>query len=134
MNMILRDTQVQTEVIQALRLALSGIDVTADPSIPPAGRYVRVDGWSPMDDDLYKNTETTTHFFFVHVFDAPPGGTKSLRWARETLAAADQAIMAANIVGGTARRQEAQVLFEPSNAEGVFDAHGFIRYRVQLGA
>lgn len=129
-----RDTQIQADVITALRAALPGVHVSADVSKPANGRYVRVDGFNLLDDDMYKNAETSTHFFFVHVFDAPPGGTNSLLWTRQTMAVADHAVRQATLAGGKARRQEAQVLFEPATAEKVFDAHGFIRYRVQLGA
>lgn len=132
--MIDRDLRVQADVIAALRAAITGIPVTADVSVPANGRYVRVDSFSAVDDDLYKRETTSTHSFIVHVFDAPPGGTTSLLWVRQTLAVADTAIVSAILSGGRARRQEAQALLEPKAAEGVFDAHGFIRYTVQIGA
>lgn len=132
--MMERGKQVQATVIGALEPALSPLTVTAGPSLSVGARYVRVDSFLLRDDDQYRNAETSTHEFVVHVFDAPEGGTRSLSWAWDTLAAVDSVLTGLTVSGGTVRRQEAQCLFEPKATEGVFDAHGFIRYRVQIGA
>lgn len=128
-----RDGQIQTELFAALTSALVGITVTAEPTVP-GERFVRIDSFSALDNELYKSSEATTHSFTVHVFDQPDGGALSLVWVRQTLSLIDQVVMSASLAGGRARRQEAQALFEPTAAEGVNDAHGFIRYSVQIGA
>lgn len=128
-----RDNQVQTALFAVLEAALPGITVTAEPTVP-GERFVRIDSFIAVDNELYKSSEATTHSFTVHVFDQPDGGALTLTWVRQTLSAIDQAVMSASLAGGRARRQEAQALFEPTSAEGVNDAHGFIRYSVQIGA
>lgn len=128
-----RDDEIQSALYNTLTSANLGVPVTTEPTAVQ-DRYVRIDSFTALDDDIYKNRETTTHSFTVHVFDAPDGGAKSFRWVRQMLGAIDTVIRASALAGGSARRQDFQVLFEPTTAEGVFDAHGFIRYSVQIGA
>lgn len=132
--MLLRQQQIEIEVIAALRAAMPSLQIDTFGLKPASGRFMRLDSFNVLDDDLYKDYETTTHNFTMHAFDAPPGGTRSLKWVEETLARADDVVRSATLAGGRARRQDAQVLFEPTSAEGVSDAHGFIRYSVQIGA
>lgn len=128
-----RDSQVHTEIFQRLQDPILSVPVTTEPTVHH-NQYVRIDAFTALDNELYKTSETSTHSFTIHAFDAPDGGSKSLTWVRETMAVVDQLIRGAKIAGGLARRQEVQFLFEPTTAEGVFDAHGFIRYSVQIGA
>lgn len=127
-----RAIDVQTAVLAHLGAALDPIQVTAEPTGEP--RYVRVDSFTAVNDEQYRNHESSTHRFSVNAFDSPEGGTRSLAWVWNALRAANAAMKSLRIEGVEVVAEDAQAWLNPAAAEGVFNAQGFIRYRVQLGA
>lgn len=131
--MIQRAIHVQTEVHAALSAALAPIPVTTAPT--GAARHVRVEGLTVNHDEIYKNAEPATLRFSVNTFDSPEGGTRSLAWTWNTLAAINEVLSKRRLTaGGTVVAEDAQAWFDPQQTEGVFTAHGYTRYRVQIGA
>lgn len=130
--MIDRAIAVQTEIHARLSAALSPLPVTTAPT--GATRYVRIEGFTANNDEIYKDAESSTHRFSVNAFDALEGGTRSLAWVWNTLAAANTALSGFEVAGSKLVAEDTQAWFDPKTTEGVFNAQGFIRYRVQLGA
>lgn len=114
--------------------AVAPVPVLGGPQAARAPRWVRIDGMSYVNDELYRNADSATYRFFVHVFDAPEGGTNSLEWAMVTLNDIQLVLAGQRVAGGLLVLEDVQAVFDPKATEGVFDAHAFARFRVQIGA
>lgn len=123
---------LQEEVYAAVAVAVAPVPVTSAPQ--KLSRYVRIDGWTLVNPEIYRNREMANHAFFIHVFDAPAGGTSSLKWTKSLMSSIHGALkgLSSERLRGLVM-EEAQATFEPRQDEN-HDAHGFMRYRVQLGA
>lgn len=122
---------VLADIIGVLTARFPDLPVETAPNMSGA-RYIRLDGLGFVDDLLYKGQQSGTHRVFLHVIDK---GTESLAWVLQTMAQADHALKEATIAGASRALQSesGEALFEPQTDES-FDAHGIIRYRLQLGA
>lgn len=128
---MLDDWNLQQELFSAISAAVTPVPVTSAPK--KYERYVRMDGWSVLNDELYRNQDTRTHRFFVHVFDAPNGGTESLAWTKSLMGLIEAALKGfTSTLGRGLVMEEAQATFEPRTDEN-HNAHGFLRYRIQIG-
>lgn len=89
---VARFADLRVAVYQALDAAFPDVEVMSAPSVSPPARYVRIDGFTVDDDETFRNRERGRHGFMVHIFDAPEGGTQSLRWVAQGMATAAAAL------------------------------------------
>lgn len=128
--MIAAGNTIQETLFNVIGTAVS-VPVAAAPL--SAEKYIRLDSFTIANDELYKEEESGTHRFTVHAFDSPAGGALSFLWVRNALATVHQTIRSTRINGfGSFVLEDSQFVFDPLPGEGL-SAHGFSRYRVQIG-
>lgn len=125
--------ELQADVYSRLVAALDVPVHTDVPSNPPA-RYCRIDGFTVAGEETYRNQERGRHGFTVHLFDAPAGGTSSLKWVRQQSTVAHAALNRTRLDGASRglRMEAASATFDPTE-QGDQDAHAFVRYTTTIG-
>lgn len=126
-------TALLVEVMTRIRSVVTVPVEMAPPKSPP-DRYVRIDGLSALDLELYRDAPFFDHSFMVHAFDAPAGGTTSLAWVIQTIEAIKTEILDIRIGqnGTSLRMDRATVTFDPRKDDG-HDAHALHRYQITIG-
>lgn len=125
---------LQQAVYSALAIAMPGVPVYAYPPEPMPEKHCRIDGFAMAANDAYKNREQGDHTLTVHLIEAPSGGTLSLQWVRQQAAAAHDALKVLQLdsMSLTLTLVAAGAALEP-RADGVRDAHAFLRYTTTIG-
>lgn len=124
----------QVAVFDAVTAALDPVLVTTAVPRNPPDRYCRIDGFSMAANRDYKNRAQGDHSFTIHVFDAPEGGTSSLSWVRQQIAAAHAAVEGLELDASSQpiRLGTASVALD-HREDGVTDAHALARYTATIG-
>lgn len=131
---IAKSWDLQAAVFNAVSAALDPVPVTTSVPRDPEARYCRIDGFSMAANRAHKNQAQGDHSFTIHVFDAPEGGTSSLAWARQQIAAAHAAVEGLKLDASSHPIRLGTAAAALDNREdGVTDAHAFARYTATIG-
>jgi len=123
----------QQMVWTALEAALPDVPGFSYAPANSPDRYWRIDGLSNVPTDEYKNNSAGRHAFTLHLIDSPDEGTDSLKWVQETLAVAVAALEGLKLDGSAEglRPETGEARLE-ARADGINDAHAFVRLRSRL--